>query len=67
MNTADLRVLHRRIRAAQLPGYSLHYNEGADSFYIVLYAHNGEQVVSRDHSWDVMIEWAGEQLAKWSA
>jgi len=64
MNTADLRVLHRRVREASLPGYALHYNEGANNFYIVLYGHNGEQVESREYSWDVMIEWAGEQLAK---
>lgn len=65
MNASDLRVLHRCIREAGLPGYQLTYNEGADTFYIVLYGHNGEQAESREHSWDVMVEWAREQLAKW--
>ena len=67
MNTADLRVLHRRIREAQLPGYQLTYNEGANDFYLALYGHNGEQIGSGDHSWDIMVEWAQEQLTKWGA
>lgn len=67
MNTSDLRVLHRRIREAELPGYQLTFNEGPNTFSIVLFGHNGKQVESRDHSWDLMIEWATEQLKKWGA
>ena len=62
MNTADLRCLHRRVREAQLPGWTLTYNEGSDTFYIVIFGHNGEQYESREHSWDVMFEWAEEKL-----
>jgi hypothetical protein len=67
MNITDLRVLHRRIREAQLPGYSLTYNEGANEFSLVLYGHNGEQAECGDHSWDITVEWAQEQLTKWGA
>ena len=67
MNTSDLRVIHRRIREAQLPGYCLTYNEGANDFSLLLYGHNGEQEECSDHSWDVMVEWASEKLTQWGA
>lgn len=67
MNTEDLAVLHRRIREAELPGYSLHYCEGPNQFYIVLHGHNGEQFESREHGWDVMIDWAKQTLKELGA
>lgn len=54
--------LHDRIRAAQLPGYSLTYNEGADQFELVVYGHNGDQIESSDHSASVLLEWFDETL-----
>lgn len=67
MKSRDLEDLHTRIRRAELPGYCLTYNEGANQFSLILYGHDGEQKECGDHSWDVMVEWAGEQLTAWGA
>ncbi|MNJ10750.1 hypothetical protein D3C77_49140 [compost metagenome] len=60
-------TIHDRIRAAQLPGYSLHFNEGSDRFYVVLYGHNGQVLESREHSASILLEWVDEQLEKLGA
>lgn len=62
MDWLDFGQLHARIRAAQLPGYSLTYNEGADQFALIVYGHNGEQCESRDHSSSILLEWFDETL-----
>lgn len=62
MNPNDLKTIHRRVRNAELPGYQLTYNEGSDRFCMVLYGHNGDQIESREHSWEILMEWADEEL-----
>lgn len=62
MDWTTFGLLHDRIRAAQLPGYCLTYNEGSNEFDLVVYGHNGEQIESSDHSAAVLLEWFDETL-----
>lgn len=62
MDWLEFSNIHDRIRRAQLPGYALHYGEGADDFYMCIYGHNGEKLYSRDHSAAILLEWADETL-----
>lgn len=67
MDWTTFGTLHDRIRAAQLPGYGLHFNEGSNQFYVVLYGHNGQVFESREHSASILLEWVDEQLEKLGA
>lgn len=49
--------LHDRLRRAQLPGYQLTFEEGANEFHLVVYLDNGREAHSRDHSSSVLLEW----------
>lgn len=57
-----LSAIHKRIRKAELPGYALHYGEGADVFWMEIYLDNGASRVSREHSFGILMEWADETL-----
>lgn len=63
MNAEQLSALHARIRKAQLPGYALHYGEGADLFWMEIHDVNYVTYRSREHSWEILMEWADETLA----
>lgn len=67
MNVQDLKELHTRIRKAQLPGYSLHYADGPDEFWLEIHDVNGINYTSREHSWCIMMEWADETLTSLGA
>lgn len=62
MDAVQLKQIHDRIRAAELPGYALYYSEGPDTYWMEIHGHNGETFVSREHSFDVLIQWADGTL-----
>jgi hypothetical protein len=62
MDAVQFQALHDRIRRAQLPGYSLHYADGPDTYWMEISGHNGERLISREHSFDVLMQWADGAL-----
>lgn len=64
MDWITLGAIHDRIRSAQLPGYALHYSEGADTFFMTIYDVNGVEYSSREHSAHILLEWADETLQR---
>lgn len=67
MDWLTLGAIHDRIRAAMLPGYSLHYAEGPDTYWMKISGHGGQSYVSREHSADILLEWANEILQELGA
>lgn len=66
MDVEDLKELHARIRKAELPGYSLHYADGPDLFWLEIKS-NSATFTSREHSWCILMEWADETLTSLGA
>ncbi len=67
MNAEELQAIHNRIRNAQLPGYTLHYAEGPDVYWLEIHDINGVDYTSREHSWALLMEWADETLTSLGA
>lgn len=62
MDWVTLGAIHDRIRAAQLPGYALHYSDGSDQFCMTIYDANDIAYSSKYHSAAILLEWADETL-----
>lgn len=63
MDWQALGLIHERIRAAQLPGYALHYSDGPDQYWMEIHDVNSVTYTSREHSPWVLLEWADETLS----